>query len=61
MTDLTLNHGFQSISFNVEFTNNKGKKLYERNHVKMYQMKSSNGWSYIKGSVMIQTSVTLEP
>jgi len=62
MTDLTLSHGFQSISYNVEFTNNKGKKLYDSNHVKnVVEIKCSNGWSYIKGSVIRQTSVTLEP
>lgn len=62
MTDLILYLRFQSISYDISFTNNKGKKLYDSNHVKnVEEQKCNNGWSYIKGSVIRQTSVTLEP
>lgn len=62
MSDLIINHGFQSISYEIQFSNDKGKKLYESNHVRnVEEIKGINGWSYIKGMVTRQTSVNLEP
>lgn len=62
MIDLIIRHGFQSISYEVSFTNDKGEKLYESGHVtNVEEVKFNYGWSNIKGTVIRQTSVTLKP
>lgn len=62
MCDLIIRHGFQSISYEIPFTNDKGKKLYESVHVEnVEELKFSYRWSNIKGTVIRQTSVTLKP
>lgn len=61
MSDLIINHCFQSISYEIQFSNDKGKMFYESDHVRnVEEIKGINGWSYIKGMVIRQTSVNLE-
>lgn len=62
MSDLIINYGIQSISYEIQFSNDKGKILYDSDYVRnVKEIKGIDGWSYIKGNVIRQTSVNLEP
>ncbi|XP_008178894.2 uncharacterized protein LOC100572062 [Acyrthosiphon pisum] len=62
MSSLIIKYGFQSIKPHFLYTNDKGKMLYESNHVLgVQELKLIDGLSVITGSVVRQTSVTLEP
>jgi len=61
-TNLIIRYGFQNIKLHFNFTNDKGQKLYESNHVfNVEELRLVEGLSFITGFVVRQTSVTLEP
>lgn len=62
MANLIIKYGFQNIKPHFSYKNNKGKMLYDSNHVfGVQELKLIDGLSVITGSVVRQTSVTLEP
>lgn len=62
MSNLIIKYGFQSINSHFEFSNNKGLKLYESNHVLNEQeFRPIEGFCVITGLVVRQTSVSLDP
>lgn len=62
MSNLIIQYGFQNIQPHFSFTSDKGKKLYESNHVfNVQEIRLIEGLSVITGFVVRQTSVTLEP
>lgn len=62
MTNLIIQYGFQNVQPHFSFTNDKGQKLYESNHVfNVQELRLIEGLSVITGFVVRQTSVNLEP
>lgn len=60
--DIILKCGFQSITYDYTFKNNKGSKLVESKHVhSVTENKQPNGYSFITSYVIRQMSVTLPP
>jgi len=60
--DIIFNCGFRTITYNCEFKNNKGVKLFESGHVHtVSEVQQPNGYGTINGYVIRQTSVTLPP
>lgn len=54
--------GFSVIHFDNVFRNNKGEKLVNSGHVHTVQERQQpNGYSFISGFVIRQTSVSLPP